>query len=75
MMNCAAASPAYSGLPQIVRIRVVEEVEAQGQILPLKLGWKRRERARLVNAANGGAVQRRIAGGAHYLHGGNLSRL
>ena len=43
-------------LAQIVRVRVVEEVEAQGQILPLELGGKWREGARLINAPDGGAI-------------------
>src|SRR5512146_2468576 len=62
-------------LPQVVAVRVVEEVEAQGQILSLKLRGQRGKGARLVDAANGSAVQRGVAGGADYHHGGDLPGL
>src|ERR1051326_4942507 len=61
-----------SELPQVVGVRVVEEVEAQGQILSLELLRERGEGARLVNAADGSAVQRGVARGADHRHSGDL---
>ena len=61
-------------LAKVVVLRVVEEVEAQSQILAAELGGQRGEGAGSIDAGNGSAVQRGIARSADYLHGNDLSR-